>query len=86
MFYNADGRLTETGQISRCPAGCSRGGSGDREGPASDGRQFQGRFHGQRVTVAKSAPAERAKSEDVSLTVRRGSKAAARDVGRSSGT
>ena len=24
MFLNADGRLTETGQISRCPAGCSR--------------------------------------------------------------
>ena len=24
MFLNADGRVTETGQISRCPAGCSR--------------------------------------------------------------
>jgi len=24
MFLDADGRLTETGQISRCPAGCSR--------------------------------------------------------------
>ena len=24
MFLNADGRLTETGLISRCPAGCSR--------------------------------------------------------------
>ena len=32
MFLDADGRLTETGLISRCP-----------EGPAADGRQFHGR-------------------------------------------
>jgi len=46
MFLNADGRPTETEQISRCPAGqtVADGGSGDREGPAADGRQFHGRY------------------------------------------
>jgi len=46
MFLNADGRPTETEQISRCPAGqtVADGGSGDREGPAADGRQFNGRY------------------------------------------
>jgi len=35
------GRLTETGQISRCPAGCSRWWvRRPGEGPAADGRQF----------------------------------------------
>ena len=40
---NADGRLTETGQVSSCPAGCSRWWVRQREGPAADGRQFHGR-------------------------------------------
>ena len=39
MFLNADGRSTEKGQISRCPAGCSvsgprRSASGGRSGRA----------------------------------------------------
>ena len=41
MFLNADGRSTETGQLSR--QAVPDGGSGDREGPAADGRQFNGR-------------------------------------------
>jgi len=55
MFLNADGRLTETGQISRCPAGqtVADGGSGDREGPAADGRQFNGRYQ---QTIGPSSP------------------------------
>ena len=42
---NADGKFTETGQILRCPAGCSRwwvrrlGRPGE-----TDGRQFHGRY------------------------------------------
>ena len=43
MFLNTDGRLTETGQISRCPAGQTVA-DGGREGPAADGRQFHGRY------------------------------------------
>jgi len=40
-----DGRSTETGQRSRCPAGCSRWWArSDWEGPAADGRQFHGRL------------------------------------------
>ena len=43
MFLNADGRLTETGLISRCPAGCSRRSVRRPGRPGRDGRQFHGR-------------------------------------------
>jgi len=41
MFSDADGRSTETEQRSHCPTD-PNGGSSDREGPAADGRQFNG--------------------------------------------
>jgi len=53
MFLNADGRLTETGHISRCPAGSSRWwwvrrpGRPDRQ----TGRQFLGRYQQRHVGV-----------------------------------
>ena len=45
MFLNADGRLTDGADIklSDMPFQMVRG-SGDREGPAADGRQFHGRY------------------------------------------
>ena len=43
---DTDGRLTETGQNNRYHVvrqTVANGGSGDREGPAANGRQFNGR-------------------------------------------
>ena len=43
MFSDADGRSTETGQRSHCPADSLDWlplSGGDWEGPAADGRQF----------------------------------------------
>jgi len=45
MLLDTGGRLTETEQRSHCPA---NGGSGDWEGPAADGRQFNG-WHQQTI-------------------------------------
>ena len=43
---DADGRLTETGQIAyhAVRQTVANSGSGDWEGPAADGRQFHGRY------------------------------------------
>jgi len=45
MFLNADGRLTETrGRYHVVRQAVPDDGSGDRDGPAADGRQFHGRY------------------------------------------
>jgi len=43
IFLNADGRLTESGRYHVFRQAVPDGGSGDREGPVADGRQFHGR-------------------------------------------
>jgi len=43
-FLNADGRLTETGQISRCPTGCSRWWVRRPGRPGRRRWQFHGRY------------------------------------------
>jgi len=46
VFLNADGRLTETGQISHCRQAVPDGGSGDWEGPPLTTTESQTTFAG----------------------------------------